>query len=392
MADRAETVRVVHAMMTGRTFFTEDDDETEPETTNKASQSCRKACHVFGPGPLLLSDIPASCRHNTTTTSSSSTTTTKQPSGVMVGIDEAGRGSVLGPMVYGMAYWNGAEAVAAAKIPKDFQDSKQLTESKRSQLFQTILQTPAMGFGVRVLPASEISRNMLRPEPYNLNQMSHDAAIQLIRQLQVALAKDGNSNTMSHIDTCFIDTVGNPESYKRRLQAEFPGIQFVVESKADAKYAVCSAASVVAKVMRDALLEHWKFSEPPLQKEQQAQAEGATTTALSTSFGSGYPSDPICKKWMDENLRCKVFGYPDIVRFSWGPAKKALQKDAYDVKFLADDEDHEDNEHGNSEFVLKKRQQEQMSIFLGKAPATPRKRKRYPFFEKRGLDIVTKLG
>lgn len=306
----------------------------------------------------------------------------------MVGIDEAGRGSVLGPMVYGMAYWNGADDAA---IPKDFQDSKQLTESKRSQLFQTILQTPSMGWGVRVLPASEISRNMLRPEPYNLNQMSHDAAIQLIRQLQADMTEENSHGLF--IDTCFIDTVGNPESYTRRLEAEFPGIQFVVESKADAKYAVCSAASVVAKVMRDALLENWKFSEPQLQKEQQQQQDdddedkGATTMALSTSFGSGYPSDPICKKWMDDNLRCKVFGYPDIVRFSWGPAKKALQKDAYDVTFLADEEDDENG----GEFVLKKRQQEQMNIFLCKASAAPRKRKRYPFFEKRGLEIVTQL-
>jgi len=77
---------------------------------------------------------------------------------------------------------------------------------------------------------------MLRSVPYNLNQMSHDAAIGMIRQLLAAGVK---------IDTCFIDTVGNASTYKRRLMQEFPMIKkFVVESKADANYAPCSAGSV----------------------------------------------------------------------------------------------------------------------------------------------------
>jgi ribonuclease H2 subunit A len=172
--------------------------------------------NVYSQGELLLSDIPKSCRSK----------------GVLVGIDEAGRGSVLGPMIYGAAYWNASDA---ALIPKDFNDSKQLTEPKRAVLLEKILATNEMGFVVRVLSASEISRNMLRPNPYNLNQMSHDAAIQMIR----SLVKEG-----VQIDTCYIDTVGNPASYKRRLEMEFPNLNFVVESKADANYAPCSAGSV----------------------------------------------------------------------------------------------------------------------------------------------------
>ena len=48
------------------------------------------------------------------------------------------------------------------------------------------------------------------------------------------------------IDTCFVDTVGTPDTYRGKLEREFEGhrIKFVVEKKADAKYAPCSAASV----------------------------------------------------------------------------------------------------------------------------------------------------
>lgn len=139
-------------------------------------------------------------------------------------------------MVYGMAFWH--PTVEEAHIPSDFNDSKQLTEPQRESLFERILETSEMGFAARVLPASEISRNMLRREPnYNLNQMSHDAAMAMIRALLV------QANGVK-IQTCYIDTVGNPESYTRRLEREFPGIEFIVESKADDKYAPCSAASI----------------------------------------------------------------------------------------------------------------------------------------------------
>jgi ribonuclease H2 subunit A len=176
--------------------------------------------NVFGNGPLLLSDIPESC-------------TSPSPNDeIVLGIDEAGRGSVLGPMVYGAAYWS---SNVERNIPKDFNDSKQLKEEDRERLFRAILKNADIGFVVRSLLPSEISRNMLRQHPYNLNEMSHDAAITMIRKLL---------DQHVPIKRAYIDTVGHPQAYQRKLEREFPGIDFVVESKADAKYAPCSAASV----------------------------------------------------------------------------------------------------------------------------------------------------
>jgi len=123
-----------------------------------------RPCDVYGPGPLLLSDIPADVRKN--------------DKGVVMGVDEAGRGPTLGPMVYAAAFWHPA---SASRIPADFNDSKQLSNEKRAALFEEIRTSREIGFVLRVLHASEISRNMLRRLPYNLNNMSHDAVIEMIQ-------------------------------------------------------------------------------------------------------------------------------------------------------------------------------------------------------------------
>ena len=59
-----------------------------------------------------------------------------------------------------------------------------------------------------------------------------------------------------------------------------PSIEIIVESKADFNYPVVSAASIFAKVTRDAALAHWQF---PEQKD------------IDTDFGCGYPGDPKAK-------------------------------------------------------------------------------------------------
>jgi ribonuclease H2 subunit A len=158
-------------------------------------------------------------------------------------------------MVYGMAFWNENDhSKETQELRAAFGDSKQLTEEKREMLFQKILSSSfsndgntgsSIGFGVKILHASEISRHMLRRSSvYNLNQMSHDAAMALIRSLQQQLLLLSKNHHAASISTCYIDTVGNPQTYQRQLERAFPGIRFVVESKADDTYPPCSAASI----------------------------------------------------------------------------------------------------------------------------------------------------
>ena len=96
-----------------------------------------------------------------------------------MGIDEAGRGPTLGPMVYGSAFC----AVEDEKKLRamGFNDSKQLTEAKRDELWAALQTSKFIGWNIRVLDAPEISAGMLRRhQKYNLNAMSHDAAIGLV--------------------------------------------------------------------------------------------------------------------------------------------------------------------------------------------------------------------
>lgn len=406
--------------------------------------------NVYGYGPLLLSNIPSSATPTATTPATSTPSSTrkeeeKDAGMVVLGIDEAGRGSVLGPMVYGCAYWSvqlnrddddDAEATATAStsstttprpsthpIPPGFRDSKQLNETEREHLFDELIQHPDIGYAFRSLLPSEISRNMLRGQAsavYNLNQMSHDATITLIRKLTTSTTAGGGG---LRVQTAFIDTVGNPQTYRRKLETEFPNIQFVVESKADANYPPCSAASVVAKVVRDRLLQNWNYEDTATTttrtttktedddgtstQQQQPQPEGAAG-GVSRTFGSGYPSDPKCKAWMDD-LHDPVFGYNDFVRFSWAPTKKRLDPTATEKSAATNEEEpHPPKRSGrvtppeavhvafradleyaaeNQGMTLDQLEQQQQGMQKFLTQQT-NKRPRYEYFEKRNIQVT----
>nr|XP_012325344.1 ribonuclease H2 subunit A-like [Aotus nancymaae] len=147
-------------------------------------------------------------------------------------------------------------------------DSKTLSESERERLFAKIQEDgDFVGWALDVLSPNLISTSMLGRVKYNLNSLSHDTATGLI---QYALDQGVN------VTQVFVDTVGMPETYQKRLQQSFPGIEVTVKAKADALYPVVSAASICAKVARDRAVKNWQFVE----KLQD----------LDTDYGSGYPN------------------------------------------------------------------------------------------------------
>lgn len=166
------------------------------------------------------------------------------------------------------------------------------------------------------MSARSISAAMLQPNSYNLNAQAMDATVDLITQV---CAMGVN------VAEIYIDTIGSPAVYQKKLEKIFPTIRITVAKKADSLYPCVSAASVCAKVTRDAALEvaYEQFVEAAGGKE------GETSEAMA--WGSGYPSDPRCSAWLKANMD-PVFGWGNECRFSWGTAKDMLEAKGAQVK------------------------------------------------------------
>ena len=261
-----------------------------------------------------------------------------QKESCVVGIDEAGRGPVLGPMVYGICYCPESKQDLLASL--GFSDSKQLSEMKRNELLQTMMDnSETIGRGVEVLSPNYISICMLARDRINLNLLSHNTAIRMIRKLLARGVK---------ISKILLDTVGDAKSYQEKLIKEFEGkLKIEVHIKADSKFPIVGAASICAKVMRDWCLTNWVYPE---------------NMEFTEGRGSGYTGDPNTKAWLGKNVDA-VFGYPNLVRFGWSTCRKKLEK-AFKVEW----EDEEDCDIPKLE------------SFFGK-----NKNKEHPFFTERFL-------
>lgn len=95
-------------------------------------------------------------------------------------MDEAGRGPVLGPMVYGIAFC----PISKQTILKDLgcADSKQLTEARRDEIFVNTNKEAELGWAVDLISPSEISTSMSRRVKRSLNEISMDSAVALIKK------------------------------------------------------------------------------------------------------------------------------------------------------------------------------------------------------------------
>ena len=227
-----------------------------------------------------------------------------------LGIDEAGRGPVLGPMVYAALFC----PVDQEQKLKDMEcaDSKQLKEEDRDKILEKLKEESQFcGYAINVLSPSTISTNMLKRVKYNLNEISHGAAIALIDSLYIGRGLN--------ITKVFLDTVGDPGKYEAKLAKIFPRLKIKVSKKADSLYPCVSAASICAKVSRDYILKHWRHRE-----------------AISANeFGSGYPGDPKTKKFLTDTIN-PVFGFVKLIRFGWSTAAVIIQK-KLDPNFISYD-------------------------------------------------------
>ncbi|KAL0019377.1 hypothetical protein WJX77_001826 [Trebouxia sp. C0004] len=230
-----------------------------------------------------------------------------------LGIDEAGRGPVLGPMVYACAYAPIAYRDQLAK--QAYADSKTLNEDKREILFETIQQDSQISCLYDALSAADISVNMLSRDRISLNSLANESTFKLLNDVvQMGV----------NLQEVFVDTVGDAAKWQARLESKYPGVRFVVCPKADAIYPIVSAASIVAKVTRDRGLRDFVIREEAI--------------AGGQDYGSGYPGDPVTIRWLEANVKM-VFGYSDVVRFSWQTTTRLLEDAACKVQWENEAED-----------------------------------------------------
>ena len=207
---------------------------------------------------------------------------------MICGIDEAGRGPVLGPLV-----------IAGVKIQDEkelvnlnVRDSKKLTPERRDKLASEIRNIAEIE--TIMLSASEL--DVLR-QAMSLNEIEALLFTKLIKSLKP--------------EKVFVDCVDtNEENFKKRLLerlSEKPHI--TSKHKADDIFPVVSAASIIAKTERD--------------REMIRIAE-----ELGSDIGSGYPADPITIEFIREWLKNKG-NFPPYTRHSWKTARRIFE----DVKY-----------------------------------------------------------
>jgi len=201
----------------------------------------------------------------------------------IAGIDEAGRGPVIGPLVIvGIVIEPSQED---ALIEWGVRDSKQVTSRRREALEQRIHQLASQ---VEVLEISAKEIDVQRKQKRSLNILEAQWMAQVLNRLNWDIA---------YVDASDV----NAERYGRQISAQLKTKNKVVsEHKADSAYPVVAAASILAKVRRD------------LRIRELHQTYG--------DFGSGYPNDPKTRKFLRDWIRTHNT-FPDIVRKTWETAR-----------------------------------------------------------------------
>ncbi len=201
----------------------------------------------------------------------------------VLGIDEAGRGPVIGPLVVAGVLLQ--EEHQQQLVALGVRDSKALPRGRRAALFPHI-ERIAQAVEALSLPAHALDGN--------LTQLELEATARLIKRLKP--------------DRVVIDAPVGPRAlpaYREALRRLLPfACELTVENKADARYPVVAAASIVAKVRRDReiLRLHRKYGD----------------------FGWGYPSEPKVQRFLRE-WYAKNGSFPDCVRARWATARRIAQ-------------------------------------------------------------------
>jgi ribonuclease HII len=213
---------------------------------------------------------------------------------MFAGIDEAGRGPVIGPLVICVA----AMEADKEKILKDMgvKDSKLLSEKQRESILKNM--EKLVKYKIVIIHPKEIDASV---QDNRLNYLEADKGAMLLNELSKEFK----------ISKTIIDCPStNISAYKEYFQSKLNHpTELVVEHKADLHHIIVGAASIIAKVTREKELEKLK-------------------KRFNIDFGSGYPADPKTKDFLEKNH--SNLKYSEIFRKSWATFRKFDQKSLED--------------------------------------------------------------
>ena len=194
---------------------------------------------------------------------------------MICGVDEAGKGSVLGPLV-----------VAGVAVTSDsvfdglaVRDSKLVSPKERERLYPLIKKLGRV--------------TTIRLDAQEIDAIRTDMTLNAAMARTHARAIDRLSPACAYVDACDVNSFRYAEMVRSSLGRE---CEIVSEHHADEKFRVVSAASIIAKVTRDRAI--------------------ATLAKKYGEIGSGYPADPVTirflESWIGEHGTP-----PPIARKSW---------------------------------------------------------------------------
>ena len=205
----------------------------------------------------------------------------------IVGVDDAGRGSIIGPLVIAGVLFNEEDLPKLRDL--GVKDSKVLSPKRREKLAEEVKKL-ALKYHIIKLQPAEIDKVVeSNRKLHKLNRLEAQTMAKVIEILKPDIAYVDASDVLA-------------DRFKHHILECLPfTVQIISEHKADAKYPIVSAASIIAKVERDKAI--------------------AELTTKYGKMGCGYPTDPqtleFLKNWMKKHKE-----YPEFVRQSWKPAKR----------------------------------------------------------------------
>lgn len=210
-----------------------------------------------------------------------------------IGIDDAGRGPAIGPMILAGVLTEGEEQEIELK-KLEVKDSKLLLPAKRKRI-SDIVKQKFKHFIVKSIP-KEID------DSTNLNTLEAIKAGMIINKL---LKETKTKEKVEIIVDCpSVNTKAWTETLFNFIE-EKDRVSLSCEHKADFNHPIVSAASIIAKEERE-------------DEVKKIKAE------YKIDFGSGYPSDPTTVAFLEKNVKDPQF--KDIIRFSWGTIRRMLEE------------------------------------------------------------------